>query len=123
VTGENINKLKYQVGAIVRQMRNGSYEGPKPKPLTKRVAAVSAGNAAKRSSMSAVNGIKKKAKTAVAKKSADRASAKKQQKSANKKTAQSRRAKMARPAPGRKKATAAKKPKKLSLKQRALKQR
>ena len=44
VTGEGIQKLKYEVGAIVRQMRQGTYEGPKPKKLaaarkTKKVTA------------------------------------------------------------------------------------
>src|SRR5438128_1425662 len=40
VTGENINKLKWEIGAIVRQMRNGSYEGPKPRAVL-RTAALS----------------------------------------------------------------------------------
>src|SRR6201999_328350 len=33
VTGEGINKLKWEMGAIVRQMRAGSYEGPRPKKI------------------------------------------------------------------------------------------
>jgi GTP-binding protein len=109
VTGENINKLKYSVGAVVRQMRNGSYEGPRP---NKRIAAIS------KTKPAAATVSKKAAKKAVAKKTV----AKKpglQQKSASKRAAQSRRSQTARPAVGRKKATAAKPKKKLSLKQRA----
>ena len=33
VTGEGINKLKWEIGAIVRQMRSGNYEGPRPRVL------------------------------------------------------------------------------------------
>jgi GTP-binding protein len=33
VTGEGIQKLKWEIGAIVRQMRAGNYEGPKPRPV------------------------------------------------------------------------------------------
>jgi GTP-binding protein len=105
VTGDNINKLKYSVGAVVRQMRSGSYEGPKPRPLPKAIAKV----------IAVKPKAKKKtvAKRAVAKKPAN------QQKSASKRAAQSRRSHTARPKAGRKKATAAKPKKKLSLKQRA----
>lgn len=35
VAGSNIQKLKYSIGAIVRQMRQGSYEGPKPRAIAK----------------------------------------------------------------------------------------
>ncbi|HUS20026.1 MAG TPA: GTPase ObgE [Terriglobales bacterium] len=35
VAGSNIQKLKYSIGAIVRQMRQGSYQGPKPRALPK----------------------------------------------------------------------------------------
>ncbi|MCU1283938.1 MAG: GTP-binding protein Obg [Acidobacteriales bacterium] len=111
VSGENINKLKWQVGAIVRQMRQGSYEGPKPKSLRLRGSEV-----AKPAVKKAV------AKKAVAKKKVAKAPAKKaanQQKSANKRVSQSRRAQTARPSAGRKKATAARPKKKLSGKQRA----
>src|SRR5437764_6424627 len=38
VTGEGIQKLKWEIGAIVRQMRSGSYEGPRP---VHRTAALS----------------------------------------------------------------------------------
>ncbi|MCU1309677.1 MAG: GTP-binding protein Obg [Candidatus Angelobacter sp.] len=103
VTGDNINKLKYSVGAVVRQMRSGSYEGPRPlpKPRAKELP------------------VKPRAKKkAVAKKAAAKKPAN-QQKSASKRVAQSRRSQTARPKAGRKKATAAKPKKKLSLKQRA----
>ena len=33
VTGEGIQKLKWEIGAIVRQMRSGNYEGPRPRAL------------------------------------------------------------------------------------------
>jgi GTP-binding protein len=52
VTGEGIQKLKYDVGAVVKQMRSGSYAGPQPlksatsparakkaKPIARRVSA------------------------------------------------------------------------------------
>src|SRR6266403_1786046 len=99
-TGDNINKLKYSVGAVVRQMRSGSYEGPRPlrKPREK------------------VTAVRPKAKKkAVAKKAAVKKPAN-QQKSASKRVAQSRRSQTARPSAGRKKATAARPKKKLSLK-------
>jgi GTPase len=35
VTGEGVQKLKYQVGAMVRQMREGKYEGPRIERTTK----------------------------------------------------------------------------------------
>lgn len=35
VAGSNIQKLKYSIGAIVRQMRQGSYAGPKPRPMAR----------------------------------------------------------------------------------------
>jgi len=38
VTGEGIQKLKYDVGAIVRQMRSGTYAGPQPVRLAKSAA-------------------------------------------------------------------------------------
>ncbi|HUQ50160.1 MAG TPA: GTPase ObgE [Terriglobales bacterium] len=37
VTGEGVQKLKYQVAAVVRQMRSGTYAGPKPRALSKTV--------------------------------------------------------------------------------------
>src|SRR5256714_10252790 len=38
VTGEGIQKLKYDVGAIVRQMRSGTYAGPRPIRVAKTAA-------------------------------------------------------------------------------------
>jgi hypothetical protein len=49
VAGSNIQKLKYSIGAIVRQMRQGSYQGPKPRALP-RVAAPAAKAASKSAS-------------------------------------------------------------------------
>jgi hypothetical protein len=40
VTGEGIPKLKYEIAAMVRQMRQGNYHGPKP--VRPRVAPVKA---------------------------------------------------------------------------------
>jgi GTP-binding protein len=37
VTGTGVQKLKYDVGAIVRQMREGKYEGPRPPARTTKV--------------------------------------------------------------------------------------
>jgi tRNA U34 5-carboxymethylaminomethyl modifying GTPase MnmE/TrmE len=40
VTGEGIQKLKYDVGAVVKQMRSGNYAGPQP--LKRTTSAVRA---------------------------------------------------------------------------------
>src|SRR3954466_2629032 len=42
VTGEGIQKLKWEMGAIVRQMRSGNYDGPRPRALKAQSAKQSA---------------------------------------------------------------------------------
>ena len=61
VTGEGINKLKWEMGAIVRQMRTGSYEGPKvlrPTVLPKLTATAAAHKTAPVKKSSAVTSRK-----------------------------------------------------------------
>lgn len=99
VTGAGIQKLKYSVGAIVRQMRQGSYEGPK---------GVSKSRTAKKAP---VKSKKKAAKTVVTRKVAKTVTKKKSMKEVK--------LRAAKPKGKQGKARAARKPKKLSARQRA----
>lgn len=104
VTGEGINKLKWEMGAIVRQMRAGGYEGPKPRLLktvqVKRAAKLKESVAVKSRKVAASRPRVVPKKKRVAEKLAIRARA-----AANR--------------VGRTRATAKKPKKKLSSKQRA----
>ena len=104
VTGENIQKLKWEMGAIVRQMRSGSYEGPKIR--------AAAAPQSKPGGKVTVKPVVKSRKLAASK---PRAVTKK--KRVAEKLAVSARAAANRA--GRRRATAAKPKKKLSSKQRA----
>lgn len=99
VTGSGIQKLKYSIGAIVRQMRQGSYEGPK---------GVSRSRAAKKAP---VKSKTKAAKTVVTRKVAKAAPKKKSMKEVK--------LRAAKPKGKQGKARAARKAKKLSARQRA----
>ena len=71
VTGENIQRLKYEVGAIVRQMREGNYTGPRIKPVSLSRAATISSQRTQRSSAEAketsheARGARKKARRPV----------------------------------------------------------
>jgi len=101
VTGAGIQKLKYSIGAIVRQMRQGSYEGPK---------GVSRSRAAKKAAAKT-----KPAKAVVTRKLTKPAGAKKKAKRSMKDV----KLRAAKPKGKQGKARAARKPKKLSARQRA----
>src|SRR5207237_742102 len=115
VTGENVNKLKWEMGAIVRQMRNGSYEGPKglrtaapakAAPKEKRpLAAKQASSAKAKPAIKSRKLAASKPKVAPRKKRVAAKMAERDRATANK--------------AGRRRATAAKPKKKLSSKQRA----
>jgi len=104
VTGEGINKLKWEMGAIVRQMRAGGYEGPRPRLIktiqAKRASAPKQAAAVKSRKLAASKPRVVPKKKRVAEKLAVRARA-----AANR--------------VGRTRATAKKPKKKLSSKQRA----
>ncbi len=120
VTGSNIQKLKFSIGAIVRQMRQGTYAGPKPRALTKSAATalgktMAAKITAKAAAESAAKAAKAKlksklkAKSVRTRKPAEIVHKKKSMKDVKFKAAKAKSGK----------ARAARKPKKLSARKRA----